>query len=251
MALELRYTGGISNPAADRSLITESRGGTVTILALLTGLLNLFDNVSGAETTAGDTEYRAVDIYANAVALSSMAMYISSQPTNTDVTLEIAWEHQLGYKNYTAITKTAAENTVPAVANFTSLKDIKGFSYDGKTGSTIAQGAAVQWSGGTGKVYHISDADSWMEIELSTGAWPTNDVEIADGSGSAANTVDVNGTLAYTARAFAAFATGSRLDLPNLSASGAHRIWLKRIVGVSSASMANDTTEITIEYIAA
>lgn len=54
-----RLTGGASNSDPNASL-----GGIMSSNALSeTALNNLFDDVSAAEAVAGDTEYRAVDLY--------------------------------------------------------------------------------------------------------------------------------------------------------------------------------------------
>lgn len=87
--------------------------------------------------------------------------------------------------NFTSVSGIAASVVIKSVG------DIKRLSYDGKTGSTMASGTSVSWTGGTGMVYAIFDADAWMELELLTGVLPTDNVVISDGT----NTVTVNGSL--------------------------------------------------------
>lgn len=79
--LEYRYTGGAANSDPDASL-----GGAMSSETLsATALNNLFDNVSPAEASAGDTEYRAIDVYNSGDAeAQSVDIYMSSETSSTD-----------------------------------------------------------------------------------------------------------------------------------------------------------------------
>lgn len=79
--LELRLTGGAAN--ADPNL---SLGGTMSSNQVAAGPLNnLFDNVAYAEASAGDVEYRAIDIYNSGDATAKVVeLWIDSETPSTD-----------------------------------------------------------------------------------------------------------------------------------------------------------------------
>ncbi len=86
MAANLIFTltGGASNSDPDASL-----GGVGSSVELgTTALNNLFDDVDSAEASAGDVEYRAIDIYNNGdEAATSVEFYFSSQSSSADTVL--------------------------------------------------------------------------------------------------------------------------------------------------------------------
>lgn len=79
-SLQLRLTGGASNSDPNASL-----GGVMSSNQVsATALNNLFDNVSPAEASAGDTEYRAFDIYNNGDATAtSITLWFDTQTPST------------------------------------------------------------------------------------------------------------------------------------------------------------------------
>lgn len=104
-SLQWRLTGGASNSDPNASL-----GGASSSQALsATALNNLFDNVTWAEAIAGDTEYRALDLY-NAGDASAYvpAIWFENNTSSADTTLAVAD----GGADSTA--SVADENTAPA-----------------------------------------------------------------------------------------------------------------------------------------
>jgi len=86
--IEFRLSGGGGNSNPNAAL-----GGAKSSTEIVDATLhNLFDLVSSAETTAGDTEYRCFYVH-NAHAtltLENAVVYIQTQTPSTDTTAEIA-----------------------------------------------------------------------------------------------------------------------------------------------------------------
>ncbi|WP_411753324.1 hypothetical protein [Serratia sp. (in: enterobacteria)] len=80
---------------------------------------NLFDVVSGSESLAGDTEYRACYLLNNHGSLTAQdtRIYISSNTTSADTSLEIALA---GEGLNTTIETVVNENTAPVGETFSS-----------------------------------------------------------------------------------------------------------------------------------
>jgi hypothetical protein len=86
-----RYSGGASNSDAAASL-----GGAMSSVEVVETLNGLFDDVSGAESEAGDTEYRCV-YYINETGgtLENVHAYIQSDASGDDalaIALDLAGE---------------------------------------------------------------------------------------------------------------------------------------------------------------
>lgn len=102
-SLELRLTGGAANADPDSSL-----GGTMSSEEVsATALNNLFDDVTPAEASAGDVEYRAIDIYnAGDATAASVEAWISTVSPSTDSIIAFG-------KDDTATQELADESTAP------------------------------------------------------------------------------------------------------------------------------------------
>ena len=83
--LVFRLTGGAANSDPDASL-----GGAMSSTALsATPMNNLFDNVSPAEALAGDTNYRAIDVFNSGDATAeSVELYMSAETSSEDSQLD-------------------------------------------------------------------------------------------------------------------------------------------------------------------
>ena len=116
--LKWYYSGGAANddPAA-------SLGGVISSEVVLETLNGLFDDVSGAEAVAGDTEYRCVYVKntsANVNGLMNAKVFIKTQPPGDDV---LTIGKDLAGKTATADT-IANEDTAPDPAvTFVSAVD--------------------------------------------------------------------------------------------------------------------------------
>jgi|OM-RGC.v1.023313865 hypothetical protein len=102
-SLEIRLTGGAANSDPDASL-----GGTMSSETIsATALNNLFDNVSAAEASSGDTEYRAIDVYnAGDATAKSVQAWISTESPSDDSEIEFG-------KDDTATQELSDESTAP------------------------------------------------------------------------------------------------------------------------------------------
>lgn len=106
-----RLTGGASNSNPNASL-----GGTRSSNALSgTALNNLFDDVAPAEASAGDTEYRAIDLYNSGDATAtSVVFYQSTETSSAGTTLDNGIEAS----PINSTLSIADESTAPAGVSF-------------------------------------------------------------------------------------------------------------------------------------
>jgi len=114
--LLIRLSGGGSNSDPNASL-----GGVMSTTTAVTDNTthNLFDQVSGTESLAGDTEYRGVYLLNNHGSLTAQNthVYISSNTGSADTTIDIA----LAGEGVNATMETIVnENTAPAGESFTA-----------------------------------------------------------------------------------------------------------------------------------
>lgn len=116
--IQFRLSGGASNVDPNAALggaISTAGGGLITTDTLN----NVWDNVSGAESSSGDTEYRAIFIKNNhgSLPLTGAKVWISSNTTSADDTIEIAIAGE-GINN--TIETIANESTAPAGETFSA-----------------------------------------------------------------------------------------------------------------------------------
>lgn len=115
LAADLKFylSGGADNSDPDASL-----GGVISTTEITTDTLNnLFDDVTGDEHTAGDTEYRAIFFKNNSAETAYNAkIWIESNTTAADDTLEIGIEAAVG----SPIQTVADESTAPTAISFSS-----------------------------------------------------------------------------------------------------------------------------------
>jgi len=113
--IKIRLSGGAANADVNASL-----GGAKSSVEVTDNALNnLFDDVDGTESNAGDTEYRCVYIH-NAHAtltMQNVRVYISSNTSSADDT----WEISLGTAAINATEQTVGtENTAPSGTSFSA-----------------------------------------------------------------------------------------------------------------------------------
>jgi hypothetical protein len=114
--LKIRLSGGSGNSDPNASL-----GGVMSTSTEVTDNTthNLFDQVSGTESNAGDTEYRGVYLLNNHGSLTAQntKVYISSNTGSADTTIDIA----LAGEGLNATMETIGdENTAPAGETFSA-----------------------------------------------------------------------------------------------------------------------------------
>ncbi len=112
--IQYRLSGGSGNTDVNASL-----GGAKSSTSVSTGLHNLFDIVSSAESSAGDTEYRCVYVHNNhgSLTMQSSKIWIATNTPSTDTSVEIA----LGSSAVNGTEQTVAnENTAPTGVTFSA-----------------------------------------------------------------------------------------------------------------------------------
>ncbi len=132
-------------------------GAATTTQVSATALNNIYDDVSPAEALAGDTEYRAIDIYNSGDAAAVVAaVYMSAETTSPKSSIDMGIESSpLG-----SILSTADESTAPANVTFAhktntaklSLPDIPAGSYCRLWLKRIILAAAANLANDTGTI---------------------------------------------------------------------------------------------------
>jgi len=113
--IKFYLSGGGSNSDVNAAL-----GGAISSTEVTSASLhNLFDKVSGAEASAGDTEYRCIYVKNTHGSLTweSVKAWVSTNTPSTDSTIDIALGGE--GKNGTAET-VANENTAPSGESFSA-----------------------------------------------------------------------------------------------------------------------------------
>ena len=119
--IQIRLTGGSGNTDPNLSL-----GGAVSSTALVDNTThNLFDEVSGSESLAGDIEYRVLAVRNGHASLTmkSTKVYISQDSTNANSELDIALDGNGLNTNPETLTN---ESTAPSGESFTHPTDYSG-----------------------------------------------------------------------------------------------------------------------------
>jgi hypothetical protein len=113
--IQLRLSGGGGNTDPNASL-----GGAKSSTQMTAASLhNMFDVVSGAESTSGDTEYRCVYIHNNhgTLTLQNAVVWIETQTPSASSSIEIA----LAGEGVNGTAETVAnENTAPSGETFSA-----------------------------------------------------------------------------------------------------------------------------------
>ncbi len=113
--IKIRLSGGASNTNVNLAL-----GGIKSTTEVVDNTLNnLFDDVSGTESNAGDTNYRAVYVHNGhgSLTMQNTRIYISSNTTSADDTFDIA----LAGEGLNATAETVAnEATAPVGETFSA-----------------------------------------------------------------------------------------------------------------------------------
>jgi hypothetical protein len=119
--IEFRLSGGAANSDPDLSL-----GGAKSSVEITTNVVeNLFDNVTGTESAAGDTEYRGIYFHNAHGSLTANAakVYITSNTTSSGDALAIG----VGTAAINATEQTIAnESTAPSAVSFSAPTDYAG-----------------------------------------------------------------------------------------------------------------------------
>lgn len=112
--IQYRLSGGAANSDPNVAL-----GGAKSSTSVGAGLHNLFDIVSSAESSSGDTEYRCVYVHNNhgTLTMQNSVIWIASNTPSADTTVEIA----LGSSAVNSTEQTIAnENTAPTGVTFSA-----------------------------------------------------------------------------------------------------------------------------------
>lgn len=105
---------------------------------------NLFDDVSGAESAAGDTEYRGIYIQNDhgSLTLQDARIYVSVQSTSPDTDIDVALAAEAVN---TTMATIANESTAPTSVTFTdaAVSYATGLQLNGATGLPAGQRKGV------------------------------------------------------------------------------------------------------------
>lgn len=119
--IEYRLSGGAANSDVNASI-----GGAMSSVEVVTASLhNLFDAVSAAEASAGDTEYRCIYVKNNhgSLTLTAAKIWVQTNTPSGDTAIAIA----LGGEGNGGTAETPAnENTAPAGETFSAPTDYSG-----------------------------------------------------------------------------------------------------------------------------
>ncbi len=120
--LHLRFSGGSSNSDPNASI----GGAKSSVQVTDNSDNNLFDDVSGTESNAGDTEYRCLYVHNahGSLTAQNTHIYISQDPAGSGDTWAIALDG--AGLNATAEGPVTNENTAPSGESFTSPTDYAG-----------------------------------------------------------------------------------------------------------------------------
>jgi hypothetical protein len=130
--IQWRLSGGAGNADPNASL-----GGIMSATAIVDATNdNLFDDVSGAESSAGDIEYRGFYVRNNhgSLTLQGSVIYISSLTSSADTEFDLAVAAEAMNVDMATI---ANESTAPATVSFTRPTTFAGgLQLNGATGLT-------------------------------------------------------------------------------------------------------------------
>lgn len=155
MAATLQYnlTGGASNSDPNASL-----GGTSSSTQLSgTAMNNLYDDVSPAEATAGDNEYRAIDIKNTGSATATVVKaYMNPDSSSADTRIDMGVEAS----PINSTTSIADESTAPSGVTFgtyttgskLTITDIPNGSYARLWIKRVVTAGAANTSNDTGTI---------------------------------------------------------------------------------------------------
>lgn len=119
--VKLRFSGGASNAVPGSSL-----GGVMSSVGVTPSTLeNLFDNVTPAEATAGDNEYRCIYVYNSNTTdtLNAVKVWIDPNTPATGSNIQIGLDPAgIGNGSSTGVAATIAnESTAPAGVTFSDV----------------------------------------------------------------------------------------------------------------------------------
>ncbi len=114
--------------AVEMRQTTSGLGGAATVTEVSSSPMNnIFDNVSGAEATAGDINYRAIDLYNDGDALAILSDIGMSSPTSsTDTSFDMGIETV----HIDSTLSIAVEADAPAGVSFAHYTDSSPLSTD-------------------------------------------------------------------------------------------------------------------------
>ena len=119
VAADIKYYESATTAGGINSL-----GGAITATLASSAVNGLFDVVSGAESAAGDTEYRCIYVKNThaTLTLQNAVLWIDTQTTSTQTDLAVGLDPAgVGDGSTTGVAATVAdENTAPAGVTFTA-----------------------------------------------------------------------------------------------------------------------------------
>jgi len=218
--IDFRLSGGASNSDPDASL-----GGVKSSVEIVDATVeNLFDNVTGAESTSGDTEYRCFYVHNShgTLALQSAKVFINTDTPSTDSDAEIA----LG---------SSPVNGVERVMGTESDDPSAAIDWAATTAYSLADFRESITP--NNYLYEVTTAGTSGASEPT---WPT----------TPGGTV-VDGTVTWTCRAKPAWETaageGNALDIGDIAAGEHKAIWIKRVIDASASAYSSDSAILEVK----
>ncbi|KPJ92063.1 MAG: hypothetical protein AMS18_08170 [Gemmatimonas sp. SG8_17] len=140
--LRFLYTGAVSHDAAQTDPDASLGGYRSSSVITSAADNNVFDDVSGGEASAGDTEYRAIAFHNNhgTLALSSGKVWISADTGNAEDDVSFGVETPSPNETSGSIQTIADESTAPSGISWSdATSKATGLSFPG-SGSDVAAG---------------------------------------------------------------------------------------------------------------
>ena len=234
--IQFRLTGGASNANPNTSL-----GGTTSSVQLSgTAMNNLFDDVSSAEASSGDTEYRAFSlVQTGATTITQVTFDLSAVTSSTDTDCKFWFEVKTGSPQ-AAVANARTSPTLGAHGKFQVL--------DGATErSNTATGGGASTITLDGSANGNDDYyANWM-IEITGGTCQGQKRQIASYVGS---TKIATVSAAWTTQnpdGTSTFSIYRKVYLGDLAQNDDCRMWAQRIVGAGAANTSNDQMTMRVE----
>jgi len=150
--IKLYLSGGAGNTDPNASL-----GGAISTTEVVDNTLhNLFDKVSGAEASAGDTEYRLFYVKNThaTLTLQSAKIYIDTNTPSTDTSVEISVATETGSPTQTI----ANENTAPATQTFVTAAGVGNALTIGDLAPGVVKGIWIKRIVGSSATAYANDS---------------------------------------------------------------------------------------------
>lgn len=223
---------------------TDSTGGTITATALVDNTLNnLFDEVSGDESLVGLIDYRKIFVKNNHATLTwdSVVAWVSTQTSSSDDEVSLGIGSASDDDGSSELSALSGNSVIAVISDGADTRDVTLVGED-------AAGARVTETLTLNGAVEVVGAQTFSKLYLAyiSAGSASRTVTIKQGSGGTTRgTIAINKLSAILFLAATSKAAG--FELGDIAASGAHAIWLKRVVDAGAAAYTNNTGAISVE----